>query len=336
MTDFLELDGRLEYLDLPATRPDRPEILLLHEGLGSVSMWREFPQVLAAATGCRTIAYSRHGFGRSGPRTRPWTPRFVHEEALEVIPRLRDALGIRNPLLVGHSTGASMALVHAGADRWPVAGVVAMAPLTDVEDSNVEAIRAARREYESTGWREKLARHHDDVDAVFYGWNDTWSRPDFRTWNLRADLAGIRAPILAILGERDEYATPSQVEAIRRHALAARSLESLLLPECGHAPHRDRPEAVVAAVARLHPEGAARIEHLAISSCNSGSGARLLMTVFPNLESVWAYDGASPKAEHGAPVHLRRWEGLTDGDQPGRVDPGPRNVTTWNLEDGWQ
>lgn len=248
---FLDIDGKLEYLDLPATQPGRPEILLLHEGLGSVSMWRDFPRRLADATGCRTLAWSRHGFGRSSPRTRPWTPRFVHEEALEVMPALRERLGIARPLLVGHSTGASMALVHASVNAWPVAGVVAMAPLTDVEESNVEAILAARREYETGTWREKLARHHDDVDAVFYGWNDTWLNPDFRAWNLRADLAGIRVPILAILGSEDEYASTAQVETIRTIATRAASFEFLLLPGCGHAPHRDRPDAVVAAVVRL-------------------------------------------------------------------------------------
>jgi pimeloyl-ACP methyl ester carboxylesterase len=248
---FVEVDGKLEYIDLPAARPGRPELLLLHEGLGSVSMWRDFPQRLAAATGCRTLAYSRHGFGRSSPRTRPWTPLFVHEEALEVIPALRERLGIASPVLVGHSTGASMALVHAGAGRWPVAGVVAMAPLTDVEESNAASILAARRHYESSDWRGKLARHHDDVDAVFYGWNDTWLKPEFRAWNLRADLAGIRAPIVAILGEADEYATPSQVEAIRRHARNAASFEFLHLARCGHAPHRDQPDAVAGAVVRL-------------------------------------------------------------------------------------
>jgi pimeloyl-ACP methyl ester carboxylesterase len=144
-----------------------------------------------------------------------------------------------------------MALVHAGADRWPVAGVVAMAPLTDVQGSNVESIARARAIYESTDWRARLARHHDDVDGVFYGWNDTWLRPDFRPWNLRADLAGIRAPVIAILGKSDEYATPDQVEAIRTHARSAASFEALLLDDCGHAPHRDRPEAVLAAVERL-------------------------------------------------------------------------------------
>jgi pimeloyl-ACP methyl ester carboxylesterase len=245
---FVEVDGKLEYIDLPAARPGRPEILLLHEGLGSVSMWRDFPQRLGDATGCRVVAYSRHGFGRSGRRTRPWTPRFVHEEALEVLPALRAALDIARPLLLGHSTGASMALAHAGADRWPVAAVVAMAPLTDVQDSNVGSIRQARAHYESSDWRAKLARHHDDVDAVFYGWNDTWLRPDFRDWNLRADLAGIRAPILAILGREDEYSTPDQVELIRALARRAASFRFLHLDNCGHAPHRDQPQAVIAAV----------------------------------------------------------------------------------------
>ena len=248
---YVEVDGRLEYIDLPAPRPGRHEILLLHEGLGSVSMWRDFPQRLGDATGCRVVAYSRHGFGRSSPRKRPWTPGFVHEEALEVIPALRERLGITRPVVVGHSTGASMALAHAGANRWPVAGVVAMAPLTDVQQSNVESILRAREIYQSTDWREKLARHHDDVDAVFYGWNDTWLRPDFRSWNLRAELAGVRAPILAILGKGDEYATVDQVEAIRKEAREAASFEFLHLDACGHAPHRDQPEAVLAAVGRL-------------------------------------------------------------------------------------
>jgi len=234
----------LETLDIPGASP---AILLLHEGLGSVSMWRDFPQRLAAATGRRIVAYSRRGFGRSVPRERPYTPRFVHEEAEEVIPALRERLGLESPVLVGHSTGASMALVHA-AGSAPVAGVVAMAPLTNVEGSNVESIQRARSLYESSDWRTRLARHHDDVDAVFYGWNDTWLRPDFRNWNILAEIARIRAPVLAILGQSDEYSTPSQVEAIAENLPRGTRFESLLLPDCGHAPHREQPEAVLAAV----------------------------------------------------------------------------------------
>lgn len=252
MTALVELeDIRLECLDIPATRRDVPEILMMHEGLGSVSMWRDLPAVLAAATGCRTIAYSRRGFGRSSPRTEPYGMRFMHEEALETIPALREKLGIARPLLVGHSTGASMGLIHAGAGRWDVAGIVAMAPLTTVENSNVESILAARRHYESTDWREKLSRHHDDVDSVFYGWNDTWLRPELRSWNILADLAGIRCPVLAILGEDDPYSSVAQVEAIAAHAPAEAKVRILRIAQCGHAPHRDKPDVVVPAIAGM-------------------------------------------------------------------------------------
>ena len=242
-------DTRLEYLDIPASRAGRPELLLLHEGLGAVSMWREFPAALAAATGCRTIAYSRRGFGRSSPRAGPYTPRFMHAEALETIPALRERLAIARPVLVGHSTGASMALIHAGAARWDVAGVVAMAPLTNVEHSNVESILAARRHYETSDWREKLGRHHDDVDGVFYGWNDTWLKPEFRDWNILEDIAGIRCPILAILGEDDEYSSVRQLAAITDHAQQSPRVQVMRIVKCGHAPHRDRPELVIPAIA---------------------------------------------------------------------------------------
>ena len=256
---FLEIeDGKLEYLDIPARAPDRPELLLLHEGLGSVSMWRDFPAAIAAASGCRTVAYSRFGFGRSSPRRAPYTPRFMHEEAFETIPELRTRLGIGRPVVVGHSTGASMALVHAGAQRWEVAGVVAMAPLTFVEESNRASILEARRLYEDNDWREKLERHHDDVDAVFWGWNDTWLDPGFASWSIAQDLAGVRCPILAILGRQDPYSTAAQVEAIAKNATGAASLEVLELADCGHSPHRDQPAIVVRTIARFVDSVAAR------------------------------------------------------------------------------
>ena len=249
---FLDVaQDRLEFLDVPARRTGLPELLLLHEGLGSVSMWRDFPQALAAATGCRTIAYSRRGFGRSSPRSAPYTPRFMHEEALATIPELRERLAVARPVLVGHSTGASMALVHAGAGRWEVAGVVAMAPLAFVENSNLDTIRAARHTYESTDWREKLARHHDDVDAVFRGWYDIWLDPGFRAWNIARDIAGVRCPILAIRGEDDPYSSAAQVEAIAKNASAAARVEVLSLDKCGHSPHREQPETVIAAIGRF-------------------------------------------------------------------------------------
>lgn len=249
---FLEVEGgKLEYLDIPASRPGRPELLLLHEGLGSVSMWRDFPAVIAAASGCRTVAYSRFGFGRSAPRRAPYTPSFMHEEALETIPELRTKSGIERPVLVGHSTGASIALIHAGAQRREVAGVVAMAPLTFVEESNRASILDARRAYEASDWREKLARHHDDVDGVFWGWNDTWLDPGFASWSIAPELAHVRCPILAILGRQDQYSTPAQVEAIAKNATRAARLEVLELAECGHSPHRDQPAVVVRTITRF-------------------------------------------------------------------------------------
>lgn len=248
-TQFADIgEARLEYLDLAGAAP---EILLLHEGLGSVTMWRDFPRALHEATGCRTIAYSRRGFGRSSPRIKPYSVDFMHEEALETLPALRDKLGIERPLLVGHSTGASMALVHAGANRWPVHAVAAMAPLTTVEKSNVASIQAARHAYETTDWRGRLAKHHDDVDDVFYGWNDTWLKAEFRAWNILGDIEGIRCPVLAILGEDDPYSSPFQVDAIAAHVPDASRVRILRIPGCGHAPHREKPEVVIPAIAAL-------------------------------------------------------------------------------------
>ena len=238
----------LEVLDLPGTSP---EILLLHEGLGSVSMWRDFPRELNRALGSRVVAYSRRGFGRSEPRTAPYGLRFMHEEALETLPALRRQLGIANPVLLGHSTGASMALIHAGANRWPVAAVVAMAPIAFIEESNLGSIERARELWRTSDWRSKLARHHDDVDMAWSSWNDTWLDPRFRAWTIEEDVKALRVPILAILGEDDEYSTPAQVEYVRRLAIHVPTFASLLLEECGHAPHRDQPAAVVAAVGKL-------------------------------------------------------------------------------------
>ena len=223
----------------------------MHEGVGSVSMWREFPQQLSEATGCRVVAYSREGHGRSSKRKAPFAPAFMRDEASHVLPRLRDALRIANPVLVGHSTGASMALIHAGANRWPVAAVVAMAPLAFVEASNLKSISEARTMYETTRWREKLGRHHHDVDHAFYGWNDIWLDPAFRDWSIAADIRAIRCPILAILGDGDQYASRAQLDCIAENAVNAASFEPVFLPECGHAPHRDQPAAVLALVGNL-------------------------------------------------------------------------------------
>jgi len=249
---FVEVCGhRLEYIDIAAHQVHRPPLVFLHEGLGSVGLWRDFPSKIASATGCRTVVYSRFGFGRSSPRVAPYTPRFMHEEALEILPALRSALAIERPVLIGHSTGSSMALIHAGDHRWEVAGLVVMAPLTFVEEFNLDSIRAAKTLYETTPLRERLARYHDDVDSVFWGWREIWLHPEFRSWSIARDLSGIRCRILAILGEDDEYSTPAQVGAIERCAVSAASFDFLKLADCGHAPHRDQPAIVTEAILRF-------------------------------------------------------------------------------------
>ncbi len=250
----LDWHGRalaIEYRWVGSRSSRLPAVVFLHEGLGSVAMWRDFPARVAATTGCRIVVYSRYGFGRSSKRRAPYTPRFMHDEALEILPALRAALRIEQPVLVGHSTGASMALIHAGTRDCDVAGLVVMAPLAFVEEFNLATIRKAKAVFAATGMREKLARYHDDVDGVFWGWNDIWLHPDFAAWSIAADLAGVRCPILAILGEDDEYSTPAQIAAVERHAVHAASFDFLKLADCRHAPHRDQPAIVIEAIARF-------------------------------------------------------------------------------------
>lgn len=249
---FVEAGGhRLEYVDIPAHQLRRPTLLFLHEGLGSVAMWRDFPARVAAVTGCRCVVYSRYGHGRSSPRRAPYTVRFMHDEALEVLPALREQLRIERPVLLGHSTGASMALIHAGAGLGDVAGVIAMAPLCFVEEFNLDSIRNARTLFQTTDMKARLARYHDDAEAVFWGWNDIWLHPEFKAWNIVDTLPAIRCPVLAILGEDDEYSTPQQIDLIAEKASGAANVERLRLADCRHSPHRDQAEVVMAAIGRF-------------------------------------------------------------------------------------
>jgi pimeloyl-ACP methyl ester carboxylesterase len=226
----------------------RPTLVFLHEGLGSVSMWREFPAWAAAATDCPAVVYSRYGYGRSDVLEAPFAVDYMHREALETLPQLLDKLGIERPLLVGHSDGASIALVYAGSRAGP-SGLVVLAPHVFVEDISVKSIAEAKVAFETTDLPEKLARHHADVRKSFYGWNDIWLHSDFRRWNIEAFLPGIRCPVLAIQGAEDEYGTMAQVEAIARQV--AGPCEIVRLDACGHSPHRDRPGETLAAVSRF-------------------------------------------------------------------------------------
>ena len=237
--------GRLELLDIPGD-PDEPALMLMHEGLGSVGLWRGFPERLAAATGRRTVAFSRFGHGQSDPPPRPRTPSFMHEEALDVLPDLLAGLGLTDPVLVGHSDGASIALIYAA--HHPVRGVVAIAPHVFVEDMCLEEIRHAREGYVDGGLRERLARHHRDPDAAFFGWNDVWLDPEFPNWSITDELERISCPLLLIQGERDQYGTMAQLDAIEQRATGPVRRVHL---DCQHSPPTEMPRETIAAIAQF-------------------------------------------------------------------------------------
>lgn len=231
----------IEYQWLEADRPDAPVMIFLHEGLGSLAMWKDFPARVCRAAGLRGLVYSRPGYGNSTPRLpeEAWAADFMHRQAYEVLPALREALGLARPAwLLGHSDGGSIALLHAA--RFPelTAGTVLMAPHVMVEDISVASIARAAEAYRQGGLRERLARYHANVDSAFGGWAGIWLDPAFRRWNIVAEAAGLRSPTLAIQGLDDEYGTLEQVRAIARIALSVKLLE---LPACGHSPHRDQP-----------------------------------------------------------------------------------------------
>lgn len=247
-------DLRLECRWIAPQRTDAPLIVFLHEGLGSVSMWKDWPMLVCEAAGCRGLVYSRYGYGRSTarPRDDAWPVDFMHREAHDVLPALLEVLGVNarrdKPVLFGHSDGGSIALLYAA--RYPdaVAGVIAAAPHILVEDVSVTSIAAARKAYLESDLRARLGRHHQDVDSAFWGWNDIWLNPEFRGWNIEDDLSRIACPVLAIQGTGDEYGTLAQVHGIRRRAPQTELLE---IPDCGHSPHRDQPATVIQAVARF-------------------------------------------------------------------------------------
>jgi len=247
---FLSVNGRrLEIERIAGHTPDAPTLVFLHEGLGSIALWRDFPARVAAATGCAALIYSRYGYGRSQGLAAPREVGYMHEEALETLPPLLAALDIAAPILIGHSDGASIALIHAADGRWKVRGLILEAPHVFVEDVTVVSIAEAKEAWHKTDLRQRLSRYHADVDGAFMGWNDIWLHPDFRTWNIEAVLPQIACPVLVIQGVDDEYGTPAQLAAIETQV--AGPVESVLLPECKHSPHRDQPEKTLEAMARF-------------------------------------------------------------------------------------
>ncbi|MEO8302784.1 MAG: alpha/beta hydrolase [Betaproteobacteria bacterium] len=238
----------VEYERIDAGTATRPTLVFLHEGLGSIAMWRDFPVRVAHAAQCNALVYSRYGYGNSDALLEPRGVRYMHDEALVALPELLDQLSIDRPILIGHSDGGSIALIHAGAGIRPVSAVVTLAAHVIVEDISVASIEAAKSAYESTDLRARLSLYHADVDSAFWGWNRIWLAPEFRDWNIEECLPRIDCPVLAIQGEDDEYGTMDQMRRIGAGVAAP-----LLLPleNCRHSPHRDRPDAVLQAISRF-------------------------------------------------------------------------------------
>ena len=246
---FVTVDGKtLETLLIEAPATQTPTIVMLHEGLGSLALWKDFPYAIAERTGCGVLVYSRYGHGNSDRLLEKRPVGFMHHEGEVVLPELLRIFGIERPILLGHSDGGSIGLIYAGKFPNSPLALILEAPHVFVEDLSVASIAAAKLNFQTTDFREKLARYHAHVDESFWGWNDIWLDPAFRWWNIESYLDTIRCPILCIQGEQDEYGTPKQVEAIRGRVPGT---EIVMLADCKHSPHRDQREKTLGAVERF-------------------------------------------------------------------------------------
>lgn len=254
----------IEHQWLSARTTGRPLIVFLHEGLGSVSMWRDYPAQLCGALDWNGLVYSRPGYGRSTPRPshQQWLPDYMHRQANEMLPALLEVLEVRHRYngvwLFGHSDGGSIALIHAAHHQGTVQGVVAVAPHVMVEDISVTSIREVRNAYLQGNLKARLAKHHTDPDSPFWGWNGVWLSPEFRDWSIENLIPRISCPVLAVQGRDDEYGTLAQLERLTQlspHAITR------VISNCGHSPHREQPNALTSAtmdfVAGLNPQAVA-------------------------------------------------------------------------------
>ncbi len=246
-----DYDHEIEYAWVGVTDPLAPVMVFLHEGLGSLALWKDFPHELASTTGFRGLVFSRWGYGQSSPRPHDlrWPVDFMHQQAYDFLPAFFEAIGIDTladpPWLFGHSDGGTIALLYASAYPSRTAGLIVAAPHIFVETICTDSIAEARQAYLNTDLPQKLGRYHADPDSAFWGWNNIWLDPAFKSWNIEAELASIRCPVLAVQGYDDEYGTMAQIDGI-----AARVPQTKLvkLSQCGHSPHRDQPQALFQAV----------------------------------------------------------------------------------------
>jgi pimeloyl-ACP methyl ester carboxylesterase len=248
----IKVDGRrIEAVRYGPSSDRAPTLVLLHEGLGCVAMWRDFPQNLAARSGYGVFVFSRPGYGRSDPVPLPRPLSYMHDEALKVLPQVLDQAGIKKTILIGHSDGASIATIYAGGCQdFRVRGLALMAPHFFVEDISIKSIAAAKVAYDTGDLRERLRRYHgDNVDIAFRGWNDAWLDPAFRSWRIDDYVAHIRVPILIVQGSNDQYGTLAQAELAERDAYSP--VDSVILDRCGHSPQVDQPTATLDALAEF-------------------------------------------------------------------------------------
>jgi pimeloyl-ACP methyl ester carboxylesterase len=239
--------AELEYRMIGPPPDDAPTLVMLHEGLGSAALWGDFPEKLAAATGAGVFAYSRAGYGASSPAGLPRPVDYMHVEALEVLPKILNAIGFRRGLLVGHSDGASIAAIYAGGVQdHRVRGLALLAPHFVVEDISVQSIAEIKTAYETTGLREKLGRWHKNVDNAFYGWNEAWLDARFREWDISEYLAYIRVPVLIVQGADDQYGTIRQIEIAKEECYCP--VDVTVVAGAGHSPHREAAEITLNAI----------------------------------------------------------------------------------------
>ncbi len=238
-------DIAIDYRTIPGAAGRTP-LVFLHEGLGSAGLWRDFPDKLARRLDTRALVYSRAGYGWSSGLTARREPRYLHDEALDVLPRVLQMAGVEKPILVGHSDGASIALIFAAWQPAAVAGIVLMAPHVLVEPQTVAAIAGVAEQYETTDLRQRLSRHHANVDDAFRGWSEIWLSPRFASWSLGPEVERLTVPMLLIQGEDDPYGTLAQLDAFE--AARGARVTRLVLRDCGHSPHRDQETVVVDAI----------------------------------------------------------------------------------------
>ena len=247
MNELLLVKGRVETAWWGPPPDQAPTLVLLHEGLGCVKLWRDFPATLQAETGCGVLAYSRFGYGGSNPIALPRPMTYMHDEATDVLPEVLDKADVRRAIVIGHSDGGSIAAIHAGATQDPrLAGLVMLAAHFFVEDLNIAAIRQIEQAYEAGDLRNRLARYHRDVDGAFYGWNGAWLDPRFRAFDITGYLEAIRIPVLGLQGDHDPYGSEEQLRVLQNHMRMP--VQTRLIHGARHSPHIEAPAETLSAI----------------------------------------------------------------------------------------